>query len=447
MFPLTKSRSGFKAFVAVTAAAALALTGCASSPAAQNESADSGTLDWWGYSPNKTVAESLIQEFNKEYPDITVNYKFYPNNSEYPAALRAGLASNSGPDLFNLSTNSAAPVSQFGSFAVDLASAIGSDEVSSLAEQSFTLEDGTLAGAALGSVSAGLLYINKDLFDAHNLTPPTTLDEWVDGCETFEANDIQCFAIGAGTGPGFNADTLHSIANTIHPGKWQETATGEGSWEDQWFVDTLDAWKKLQTVGIIPEGAIGLQQYPDANNTFLQQKAAMVQMGTWYNGNLIVENMTKAIEGAGVADATPFTMIPVPFPDMSNKGKPGLLFSDVDAAIAINKKSDSINAATTFVTWLTTSQQGQEQIANRLELTPDSGTLPDFSKVNLVNKDVQEPVIKEFAASAEENTAEGRYRFLPPSLIQAIVHASTSVLEGTATSEEAAAAVQAEASK
>jgi raffinose/stachyose/melibiose transport system substrate-binding protein len=434
---------------AIAAATMVAIGGCSVADAPKNESSSSGTLDWWGYSPNKAVAESLIREFNKEYPNLTVRYKFYPNNSEYPAALRAGLASNSGPDLYNLSTNAAAPVSQFGPLAVDLAAALGpdwKDKVSPLAQESFTLPNGSLAGAALGSVSAGLLYINKDLFDRYGLTAPTTLTEWIKVCETFRKNGVQCFTIGAGTGPGFNSDTLHAIANSIHPGKWQEASTGKVPWNDSWFIDTLKAWKNLQTAGIIPEGAIGLQQYPDANNTFLQQKAAMVQMGTWYNAYLIADNIKAGIQGAGLADATPFTLVPVPFPDLTNKGNPGVLFSDVDTAIAINRKSDSISAATTFVTWLSTSEKGQQEIANRLELTPDSGKLPDLSQVRLVNPDVQQPALKALADAAAKNSVEGRYRFLAPRTTQAIVAASTGVLEGTSTAEAAAAAVQAAAS-
>jgi raffinose/stachyose/melibiose transport system substrate-binding protein len=449
MFRSSRGRGCRRALAAVAAAALTAIVGCSGPDVPKNESAESGTLDWWGYSPNKAVAESLIREFNEEYPNITVRYKFYPNNSEYPAALRAGLASNTGPDLYNLSTNAAAPVSQFGPLAVDLAPAFGpdwKDKVSRLARDSFTLPNGSLAGAALGSVSAGLLYINKDLFDRYGLAAPGTLAEWVRVCETFRANGVQCFTIGAGTGPGFNSDTLHAIANSIHPGKWQEASTGKASWDESWFVDTLKAWKNLQTAGIIPEGAIGLQQYPDANNTFLQQKAAMVQMGTWYNGYLIADNMKAGIQGAGVAEATPFTLLPVPFPDLTNKGNPGVLFSDVDTAIAISRKSDSINAATTFVTWLSTSEKGQQEIANRLELTPDSGKLPDLSQVRLVNPDVQQPALKALADAAGKNSVEGRYRLLAPKTIQAIVAASTSVLEGTSTPEAAAAAVQAAAS-
>src|SRR5690606_16163836 len=177
-------------------------------------------------------AEFLISEFNKEYPDIKVNFKFYPAPGEYGASLRPGLASNSGPDVINLGTSASAHVDQFGSFAVDLAPAFGEDgmaKVSQLARDTFTLEDGSFVAAPIGFNSAGLLYVNKDIFDEYNLTPPTTLDEWVAVCDTLAANGVQCFAIGAGTNAAFNTDTLHSIANSLHPGKWQEASMGEAS--------------------------------------------------------------------------------------------------------------------------------------------------------------------------------------------------------------------------
>lgn len=451
---MSRSSTGRGRFVvaaASTTIAALLLSSCSAggSPAA-DDPADSGTIDWWGYSPNVSVAESLIAEFNEEFPDITVNYKFYPNNTEYPAALRAGLASNQGPDLYNLSTNAAAPVAQFGSFAVDLSpayeDALGADweeEISPLALDSFSLQDGTLAAAALGYVSAGLLYINQDLFDEYELTAPATLDEWKEVCATFAANGIQCFTVGAGTA-AFNMDPLHAIANSLHPGEWQKASEGEGNWDEDWFVETLQAWADLRADGIMQDGALGLQQYPDANNAFMQEKAAMVQMGTWYNGNLLADNPTAAMEGAGVANPEPFTMVPVPFPDFTNEGTPGALFSDVDSAIAVNKKSDSINAATTFAMWLATSESGQQDIANRLELIPDSAVLPDFSSIALVSPEAQQAGLEDIAQLTEGATAEARFRLILPNLYEALGAASTAVLEGTSP-EDAAASVQAAA--
>ena len=35
------------------------------------------------------------------------------------------------------------------------------------------------------------------------------------------------------------------------------------------------------------DGALGIQQYPEANNLFLSGQAAMIMMGSWYTMNKI----------------------------------------------------------------------------------------------------------------------------------------------------------------
>ncbi|HWG13886.1 MAG TPA: hypothetical protein VG268_11505 [Streptosporangiaceae bacterium] len=47
-------------------------------------------------------------------------------------------------------------------------------------------------------------------------------------------------------------------------------------------------------------GALGLQQYPDANNAFMSGKDAMIMMGTWYMQYSTGAGMSAAISAAGV---------------------------------------------------------------------------------------------------------------------------------------------------
>ena len=72
------------------------------------------------------------------------------------------------------------------------------------------------------------------------------------------------------------------------------------------MVKTLDIWGQLFTRGIMQEGAVGYQQYPDANNDFLTGKYAMVMMGTWYTQYSTEKAMTAALKAAGVSGAKPF---------------------------------------------------------------------------------------------------------------------------------------------
>ena len=40
-------------------------------------STQSGTVNWWGWTPDDVVAKKYIATFNKQYPKIKVNFKKY----------------------------------------------------------------------------------------------------------------------------------------------------------------------------------------------------------------------------------------------------------------------------------------------------------------------------------------------------------------------------------
>ena len=86
--------------------------------ARQGGSATSGTVNWWGWTPTDTAtANGYIAAFNKEYPDIKVNYKLV-SIPDWQAALTPALRSDSGPDVFDMQPGSY--VTKYGSFAQDM---------------------------------------------------------------------------------------------------------------------------------------------------------------------------------------------------------------------------------------------------------------------------------------------------------------------------------------
>lgn len=439
--------------VAVTtgflAAGALALTGC-SAPAPSNDggSATEGTIQWWSWTPDNDLAQREIAEFNKEFPNIKVTFKKVPN-ADYTGVLRPALASNDGPDVFTVAASGAVgPVSVFAPYAQDLTPAIaeklGSEWKSQIAPtmaDAFTVQ-GKLAGLPWAKQGAGKMWINKDLFDKYGLSAPTTLEEWVKVCETFRANGHGCFKEGVG-GSGFDVDTLHSIANSVEPGVFTAAARGEKKWTDPAMVKAWDIFKQLSENGILDEGAVGVQQYPDVNNAFLTGKVPMVQMGYWYSQYATVNSLTAALSGAGVpADTPKITIVPVPFPDVAGKGNPSTVFSDPDAAQAVNTKSKSRNAATTFALWLGGSKAGQQVVANNVDSIPTlKGVEAAWESVQLVNPKVQTPLLKEFAKETAEST-EPRQLSLTAVHIQAVIDANQALLTGQRSPSQVAEDVQ-----
>ncbi len=415
---------------------------------AANPADISGEITWWGYTPGSPVNEQYIAAFNEDYPNIKVNWK-QTSIDDYDAALRAALGAGTGIDVYQMSAGSANGGSAiFGPNAIDLTPAVeqalGSDwkdKLSSTGVNALTV-DGELKALAAGAVFSGTVWINQDLFDKYGVEAPTDWDSWKSACDTFTANGVTCFVQGAGQG-AFNMDTYHAIADNVEPGKFVAATRGEVSWEDPSLVEGLQLWKKLFDEGIMPDGALGLMQYPDANNMFMSGKAAMVMMGTWYSQNLIPDVMKATMEAAGSTDE-PFTMIPIYFPDIAGTGNTGSLFGDVDYGQGVAANSANQEAATAFAVWMGTSEKGQQAVADSLNLIPAlKSVTPNWDNVQLVNPDKQAEPMKELVQAASAVEDAPRFATINADMNQAMMDVLAKVADGTSTPEQGAADLQA----
>jgi raffinose/stachyose/melibiose transport system substrate-binding protein len=445
-FPMTqKPRLRALSVLAAAALAVSGLTACGGSSPSAAGSATSGTVNWWGWTPIDTAtAHAYIAEFNKQYPNIKVNYKLV-SISDWVAALRPALVSGKGPDVFDIQPG--AQVTQFKSFAVDqtplAAQALGSDWKSKVAPIGISglSTDGKLIGLSVGAVYAGMLWINADIFAKYHLQPPTTLAGWKNVCQVLKQNKVGCFVQGAAQ-EGFDQDTLQSIANSVQPGLWTKASKGQARWTDPGIVRTLTIWKDLFDSGIMQPGAVGYQQYPDANNDFLTGKYGMIMMGTWYTQYATTKAMTAALSAAGVSGAKPFPILPVAFPDVAGAGNTSGMYGDADFGLAISTKSKVRAAAETFVKWMATSAQGQQVIADQLNDLPAlTSVRPDFDNVALVDPARQKQPVQQLVANVG-GVAEPREALLGADVQNAILAAATSVATGKATPEEAAKTLQ-----
>ncbi|MGP4975437.1 ABC transporter substrate-binding protein [Brachybacterium tyrofermentans] len=396
----------------LAATALVGLSACSGGAAVEDTStATSGDITWWGWTPDKVVADALIEAFTKEYPDIHVEFVSKPI-SGYDAVLSPAITSSEGPDVFNVAPGSSnGGVDTFHGGAIDLGPAVAAelgedwkDKLATAGVEGLMVED-KVVGLSAGSVCSGTLWINQDLFDEHGLSAPTTLEEWLQVCEAFESADQGGFVQGAGNA-AFDMDTFEAIMENIEPGLYADASRGEAPYVSSQFTQGMEIWKSLFDDGIMQKGAIGLQQYPDANNAFMAGDYAMVMMGTWYMQYAVRSNMIAAMEAAGVSDPEPFTLIPVDFPDVAGTGNTGSLFGDADYGLAVSGRSDQQAAATTFAVWLATSEAGQQAVADTLNDIPSlTGVQPNWDAIELVDPEAQSEALKaltERAAAATE---------------------------------------------
>jgi ABC-type glycerol-3-phosphate transport system substrate-binding protein len=432
------------AAVAAIAALTISLAGCGSSGSGGTGSATEGEITWWGWTPDSNVAARYIAEFNKEYPDITVTYKNF-ENTEYAAALRSGLQADSGLDVYDVALGDQENgFGRFGEFGLDLKPALeekfGDDweDQFNFSHDALTLEGGQVTAVAIGAVASGMIWINKTMFDEFGVTPPTTYDEWVKACDVMRERDKECMTMGAVGVTGFDTETYRGIVSSLDQSAFIEAIRGERPWDDPVFVRGLEIFKQMQDDGIIRRDVTGITQYPDANNAFLSEKAAMVQMGTWYAQYSRVDSAIAAMQASGVTDPEPFEQLPIPFPAMDGGDVPSV-YGEIDYGIAVNARSENPDAATTFALWLTTEKNGAQTVANAIDLIPVlKGVEPAWDDLGLVAPDTQIPAIQDLyaqaAASDEPRNAESN-----PEQLEAIHNAISSVLEGSVAPADAIA--------
>ena len=436
--------------IASTLLTACGGTGATDSTSSQSsgnteQSAEGGAdLVWWGWTPGSPLNEQYIAEFNKSFPNVKISWK-QTTVDDYDAAIKPALANGEGVDIFELSAGSAnGGVEIFGGQAIDLTDALkeylGDDYADKLNEASLAsmTVNGELKGLGVGTCYAGNLWINQDLFDRYNVKIPTNMAEWKQACETFEANGIIGFVQGAGQG-AFNMDTFHAICDNIEPGLFTKATRGEADWTNPVFVKALDLWKSLFDEGIMQDGALGLQQYPEANNLFLSQQAAMIMMGSWYTMNCLPDTMRANMEAASSVDE-PFAMVPINFPDIAGTGNVGYVFCDIDYATAVSTSASDKKAATDFALWLGASEEGQQMIADTLNLVPVLKSVsPNWDKVALVNPEKQNTAVQEYLTNAMANPDNPRFGGINADLNQAMMDVLAGVAAGTMSSSNGAA--------
>jgi ABC-type glycerol-3-phosphate transport system substrate-binding protein len=415
-------------------------------------SGDVVTINWWGFAPDVSVGEKYVAAFEAANPGIKVVYKNF-ENTDYAPALRPALQSDEGPDIYEISAGgNVAGIQLWADYAEDLTAtaeeALGADWKSKFApgyiDQLTWPDTGILTALPLGGVGAQMFWYNKTLLDSLGLQPPADYDEWVEQCKVITDAGYTCMAMGAGGDMTFGTELLRTTTSSVDTEYWIKALKGEASWEDPVFYEGIQILRNMIKDGIIQADAIGVQQYPEANNTFMAGKAAYVQMGTWYTQYAGREAQTVAAQAAGVSTPDPFVMMPMLTPNLGGQ-TPGMV-AEVEWGFAVNPKSKNMEAAKKFATWFTTTQEGQEVILHYLDIGLPAlvGMAPNWAEVDLVDPDIQIPAFEEMYAAAGA-TAETRQLHLSQETSNALVIAVQEALATDKSPEDIAAGVQAAA--
>ena len=383
--------SNMKKRISVIMAAAMAMS-MAVTPV-HAEDADQVTLSFWSWLPTTDQSEEMIAEFEKQNPDIKIDYT-RTEQSDYFEKLQVAMASGTGPDLFGLTTGTM--TEQYAPFAEDM-SGLGDeywsdwkDTISETAVEQCTTEDGTVVGMPLLVAGMTDLLYNKTLMDECGIEKvPTTYEELKDAAAKAKEKGYVCVAAGAAD-DWVNSDWFVQISNEFEEGAVYEAEKGERPWTDQCFVDTMTAWQNLFNDGIFEDGALGVATYPDARDQyFFARKSIFFLTGSWHLGPISPSN--SEIQGTDIGNQGDTIGMCV-FPSMSEDGKI-CGTSGVDIMLAVNKDCKEKEAAMKAA-----EKAAKEAQANKVELA--KGLLADGMSIEFTvrHSKLSEAEVRELAS-------------------------------------------------
>ncbi|TXC89856.1 carbohydrate ABC transporter substrate-binding protein [Metabacillus litoralis] len=298
--------------------------------------------------------KAMVEEFNKEYPNIKVNIETVGGGADYGAGLKAKFASGEEPDIFN--NGGFKELELWKEHLADLSNEPWAEHVLPIGKVPTTDEDGKLYGMPVNLEGYGFIY-NKDLFEKAGITEaPKTVSELKEAAQKLQDNEITPFAAGYAEWWVIGQHLLNvPFAQQDDPeafiaGLYDGSTSIVGNEKFKEFKEVLDTEIKYANENPLTT------DYNTQVTLFASGQTAMLQQGNW------TENMIYEIN-----------------PDM-NMGFLPIPLNDTEASDALpvgvpnnwvlNKDSKHLEEAKTFLNWMVSSETGKRYITEEFAFIP-----------------------------------------------------------------------------
>ncbi len=262
---------------------------------------------------NDSFNDNVWTRYYRDSLGITLDYKVAAAGDDYDQKMSMAIASNSLPDIMDLSPSQFQDLAAAGKLA-DL-SQVYEDNASDLLKQTIEVDggvqlasgkiDGKLYGIpqlAAADGTGDLLWIRTDWLKALNLEAPTTMDELLDVAKAFRFNDPDGDGAEDTWGIGFQKDIV--TESGASPGSFDGFFAAYGAYPRAWIKDDSG---KISYSGIMPGAKQALaqlsQMYKDGlidpefgvkDATKLGEDIASGKVGMFYGNEGIPWGATKS---------------------------------------------------------------------------------------------------------------------------------------------------------
>ena len=393
-----------------------------------------------GTSTTPVAFQAVVDQWNKDNPDIQVSVQPRPDGNTWQAsAPSTEFAASDGPDLswwWCARAQSWRDMSETGMLAPldDLYASEGWDKAFPQGTLDYFKDpvDGHYYGAQVDTVWTPIVYYNKDIFDELGLSEPTTWDEFYALTAALaDAGYIPLSAV-------YDMQLQNHLPQALMLRSWTQEeydafsqnwsgsadpATFEHKWTDPNSLRIFQTIKDMADHNVWGDGFQALTDYNQAISLFQGQQAAMYAMGVW--------------EADASVGKSPFNVDWFYYPPLGDQAELGVVGSwPADCVIAFQDR-EHVAEAKQFISYLI-SPEGMEIWAKAGGLAPGRTDLSP----ELLASALGANTVKIAGEVATLGSAPLWEAYIPPELFQGIRQHIDLMLAGSETPEEVAAAIE-----
>lgn len=359
-------------------------------------------------SHQKEFVKTVEEGYKKLYPNAKIQWDV-TLGATYFDKLRAQFASESAPDVVFYQ---GAQWPKSGDL-MDLSNEPWVARMSDPAKKdSSVYYEGKLYGVPMQAAPSAGVWYNTDLFKELGLTPPTTLQEFLDVCEKIKAAGKTPIALGfkdTWTVNLFLINWIQSYAFSKDPEFGKKLYDGQVGFDDPAIQAVMKNFETMKQKGYFNKNALSID-WPASAQMFASGDAAMIMQGPW------MPSANKDNIKNGGFKSFQIGYIPL----MDDAGNVGMSLSN-NAGLGINAKTQLVEESKSLVNLMTT----QEVLAPWLA---GEGMLPFFTDVQVKFDDpAMDTVSQNVDKGALSYTLE---KFIPSSSMSALVDIVTKTVSG-----------------
>ena len=281
---------------------AIFLTACGSSESKEAEGSSDGTkldiLSWWTAGGEADALNSILEGFEDEYPDITIENSAVAGGggANSQAVLSTRLQGGDPPAVFQ---------AQGGPDLLRWQSAGYLDSLDDLYEENGWLDvfpeeliemnskDGHIYGLPMNVHRNNVIWYNKKVFEENNIEPPKSFEEFFEIAEILESNDIIPLALGNKTPRWATLVFESALLNEFGADGMAELWTGDVDFDSPEMRNALETFSKMLDYTNDNHSALDWQ---DAAELVINEEAAMHIMGDWESGFFESKNLEPEVD-------------------------------------------------------------------------------------------------------------------------------------------------------